>query len=352
MAVATPALAYLRAAAPDARIDVLASPRNASLLAGDPRADRVLTHDARRWRWLRRVPALRRERYDLIVNTVLGFHLEQGWFTALAARRHTTRATPFRPAQYWGFFTHLGRAAGFERRHVAERILYAAQHAAGAGRPGAPSDLGATALSLTVEPAAATRVVSFLGRARLGEFVAVNCWSTNPERSLGVEQTGAVVAELARRFPALAFVLTPPPGLADAAEAVVRAARALAPEVAAARLAVFPPSRRLGDLVALIGRAAVVLTPDTANVHLASATGRPVVGVYTTRVVQRHKLGLWGPLGVPHRLLVEDGDRPAGAMPPAVVVEAFESLWAELHPPPRAVPGNGGEREERSGARR
>lgn len=325
LVVATPALAYLRAVAPHARIDVLLSPRNASLAAGDTRLDRVLLHEPRMdaWaplRWAPLVRRLRRERYDLVADFVLPHHVREGLVTALVAGRRAARVTPHRPPPAWGFFTHRPRVPGFERRYMADRLLYAVQAAVRA--TGGPVDAerarAAYPMALTVDPAADVRVGAWLAEHAPGPFVAVNAWASDPVRTLAVRQVGELMAALGARYPGLAFVLTPPPGAAGAAAAMAAGGCAR----------VFPPAPGLADLVALLHRAAAVVTPDTANIHLAAAVGRPVVALFATVATER--VAHWVPSGVPHRAVVLDGGRPLRELPAARVVAAFDALWAEI----------------------
>lgn len=346
LVMVTPLLSYLRDVAPHARVDVLASRRNASLLEGDPRVDGVLVRDVRGARWLAIARELRRERYDVVANAAHSQHARQGWFTALVAGRRGARVTVHRPRQYRGFFTHVGRVAGFEHRHHVERLLYALQRAVAAGPPPAEPETGRYPMSLAPEPEAAARAAAFVESAVGGApFVAVNCWASLPMRTLDEGQAAAIVSTLAARYPALAFVLTPPPSGVASAETIAADVFARVAGLSARRLVVAPPSPRLADLVALLARAAVVLTPDTANVHLAAALGRPVVGLYNS--TWSDPFTLHRPFGVPYRVVALPWRRPLRAlrtMPPAAVVAAFDALWDEV--------GGGAAPEDRSVAAR
>lgn len=339
--VATSALAYLRAVAPHARIDVLSSSRQHTLLDGDPRVDRVLVYDLTAVGWVRRGLALRRERYDLIVDCTIGHHLRAGIFSALVAGRHAARATPYRPPQFHGLFTHVSRLPGFERRHMAERWLHAAQHATRDGPRCAAAEIARYPMALAANAAADARAAHFWAARLQGRaFVAVNCWTTDDRRTLGAEQAAHIVAGLAAAHPALAFVLTPPPAAAPDPETIAEAARARLRATEAGRILVLPPTPSLHDLVAVLRLAAVVVTPDTANVHLASGTGRPVVALYARHASDQ--IARWTPSGVPHRVVVLEGRRPLRDLAPGRVIAAFDALWAEIACPPphaRRAPG-------------
>ena len=332
LVVATPALSRLRAAAPHARIDVVVAPRTASLLDGDPRVDRVVLYDPLRESWAPLARRLRRERYDCVIDLVLPHHAREGLLTAVIAGRRAARITPFRPTRYWGFFTHRPRVPGLERRYMADRMLYAVRAAiTGGGDALYP-------LALDVAPDAASRIDAFLTAQvieSLGAhaFVAVNAWASDARRDLAVGQAGAILATLSARHPDLAFVLTPPPGVDDRAHAIVDAAGP------GARVVVFPSSPRLPDLVALLARAALVLSTDTGTVHLAAGVGRPVVVLFTTLATAR--VAHWTPTGVPHRAVVLDGPLPISALPPEQAIAAFDALRNEIRTAPapaHAVP--------------
>lgn len=342
LVMVTPVLNYLRAVVPGARVDVLASNRNASLLVDDPRVDRLIVRKMRGLHWLGTARVLRRERYDLIVNAGHSQHLKQGWFTALVAGRRALRVSVHRPRQYRGFFTHMSRIAGFERRHHVERVLYALQRAVNPAQPPGELERERYPLTLAVQPAAAARANGFLTQA-LGtddaptpSFVAVNCWASLPIRSLDPAQAVAIVAALVVRYPELTFVLTPPPGEEASAAAIVRGVRAEVPALddgqpGARRLAIAPASPQLADLIALLARATIVLTPDTANVHLAAALGRPVVGLYNS--TSSDPFWLHRPFGVPYQIVALPSRRPLRplrTMPPTAIVAAFDALWTEL----------------------
>ena len=146
-------------------------------------------------------------------------------------------------------------------------------------------------------------------------------------------QAGEGAARLLAAHPEIAVVFTPPPDRAGEAAAMAHAAaeRAAAAQVpeAAARVLVRPPSADLGDLVALLRRAAVVLTPDTANMHMASAVGTPLVAVYTGYTA----VDVWGAWGAqPRRVVFLEGDRPITDVVPAAVATAFDALWNEIAP--------------------
>jgi ADP-heptose:LPS heptosyltransferase len=299
--VTTPVVALLREIALDAEIDVLASPANASLIRHDGRVTRVIVNDHSWSGWLRALRELRARRYDLIISPIYYRHLREAVVAALVAREHTYTLSVYRPRRYQGPFSEVVRVPP-SWRHMAERLLYVTQ----------------IGILGSVDARAEDRAATFLYEQGIGEFVAVNLSAAEAHREWSPVACADTLARLSERHGEITFLLTPPPGKEDAAAEVVR--RLASPGVVAA-----PPGRLL-DLVALLQRARVVITPDTANVHLAAACGRPVV-VLTSALTTSPEL--WAPYGVPYRT-VAAGSNQVSTIPADTIVEAFESLWKEL----------------------
>ena len=330
LVMTTPALAYLREALPHAELHVLASPRNAALLAGDPRVDRVHVLDAsRRGGWWRTARALRAQRYDVVVDTVIPHHLREGVFTAIVAGRHAARVSHRRAKRYTGFFTHAPRppASG----HMVDVYLNVARavthHPAEREEPGGAGD-APTRWPMWLAPDAAAearmdaQAAALRAAAGGGPLIAVNAWSADPRRSLAPALVVALLDALARHHPTAALVLTPPPSAVDGAQAMADAA---AREGAAARR-VHVLDADLPTLVALVRRAALLVSPDTANVHVAVAVGTPVVSLTV-----RHLAGVrrYGPRGVPARVVELADGRVLPELTEAEALAAIDALCAE-----------------------
>ncbi|HEY0777765.1 MAG TPA: glycosyltransferase family 9 protein, partial [Gemmatirosa sp.] len=124
--------------------------------------------------------------------------------------------------------------------------------------------------------------------------------------------------------------ITPAPAAVDEAAAIARRAAerlTATPGDAAPRVVVAPASADLRDLVALIRRAAAVVTPDTANMHIAAAVGTPYVAVYSAYTA----VALWGAWGEGPRVVVQVGDRrPIREIPPERIVAGFDALCENM----------------------
>jgi ADP-heptose:LPS heptosyltransferase len=315
--VTTPVISLLADAAPQAEVDVLASPANAPLLEAERRVHRVYLR--RGWSdWILLFPRMRRRRYDIIYSFIYGRGLREGLIASAIGRRETRKISVMRPARYRGLFTSFVRAP-HSMCHMADQLLYVVAQTIDSP---ATRDRRARPMQIPVDSMAEANAGAFLARFGLSDFVAVNIASAEPWREWPWTSCADVLRALLQRWPTMSFVLTPPPlpnRVADA-ERVIAAC-------ASNRVVLFPSSKRFLDLVALVRRAKLVLTSDTANVHVASACQRPVVAIYSGI---RTRPGLWSPFGVPAREVRAEAGQPVSAIPAEKIVRACEELYAEI----------------------
>jgi ADP-heptose:LPS heptosyltransferase len=322
MVLTTPLFAFFQQAAPQAEIDVLASRANAPLLAGDQRIATVFVND-RTWRWwATTAPRIRARRYDLIINPIARYPYRQGVVMSLLATRDTYKVSGWRPVRFQGLFTKAFRIPP-RLTHMAESVLAIGQLALGQREIGRQA-LECYPLSLAPNVEADARIAQFLAAYRLERFVIVNISAaTDPEREWSPERAAAVVRRLLERHEGFSVVITPAPEKEGRATEVAQLCDNLRIIVGP----VFP----LRDLVALVRRALLVVSPSTALVHFASATGRPVVALYAPQ--HPNDLLLWLPLGVPHRTVVSELGDVMDDIPPEAISGAFDELMREIERP-------------------
>jgi ADP-heptose:LPS heptosyltransferase len=91
---------------------------------------------------------------------------------------------------------------------------------------------------------------------------------------------------------------------------------------------VYPPTRNVLEIVAVVERSDAVFSLDTGVVHMASATGRPVMALYVagTRAITE-----WRPYGVPYRAVESDEERAfVETIPAERVIPVFIELLEEV----------------------
>ena len=258
---ALPAVAALRDAWPESRIDWLVDARYRALLDLVPIVDRVIVLRSPDSSFGGVVRSLRRERYDTAIDL-------QGLIkSALLARLSGAR-------EVVGFATAL-------LRERAARVFYTTQGDGEAGGHVIGKNvrllrvLGIAPASwtfpLTVPASPVVNVVrGVLGIGENHRFAVLNPGAGWPNKQWPPERFGRVARHLSEQQGWPSVVLWGP-GEQALAEAVVTASDG------AARVA---PPTGLGDVLAVARAAALCVAGDTGPLQLAAALGTPTVGIF------------------------------------------------------------------------
>jgi heptosyltransferase I len=280
---AIPAVAALRAAFPEAAIDWIVSARHAEILGLLPAVDRCLViggpqQGAQRtgagqkaaagsgyragWRGLTAaIAAMRRNRYDAVID-----------FQGLLKSAALARASGAR------------RVVGFARRHLRERA--AAIFYGESCDPGSAVHVINKNLALAARLGADDRSIAFpleiprcretaIARERLSigstdRFVVLNPGAAWPNKRWPAERFGAVASWLLSRR-GMRSIVTWGPGEEQLAGDV---------EAASGGAAVVAPRTSVTALLSIAGESSLFVSGDTGPLHLATAVGTPVVGIF------------------------------------------------------------------------
>jgi lipopolysaccharide heptosyltransferase II len=279
--LASPLLERLRARHPDARIDFVSLRENIQILELIPQIDRRIALDLGRGipaffaGALRTLFALRRERYDLLYDLEF-FTRFSAIFSVLVRARRTHG---FSSQNQWRGWLHDVQVPFNAYHHVALNFLTLLR-----GDPMDPIDTSPIESDSALPPLRAPEAAWEACRARLASDPA---WRA--EAPIVVVNPNAGDMALERRWPAeraaellgylgarreLNLVAIGAPAEREYVESVIRAARLESRVVNAAGRIDVP------QLVALLGRAAVVVTNDSGPLHLAAASGAPTVALF------------------------------------------------------------------------
>jgi len=269
---ALPAVASLRAAFPAGRLDWLVETRWREFVVRNPDVNQVVAVDTLSWRRRALAPvtwgeirsavrALRAAGYDLAVDF-------QGLFkSALLARLSGAprrigfeRGSLKEPAAAT-FYTETVRPA--TGAHVIEMNLALARAAGAAGDD--------RRFSLPTSPEEEGSLEAILRRQQIrGDYFVLSPGGGWGSKRWPPERYAQLHNELARRTGWRSF-LNAGPGEEELVSRIVAGCRVTRP--------VNSPLT-LGQLIALLRRARVVVAGDTGPLHLAAALGTPVVGLY------------------------------------------------------------------------
>ncbi|MDE3215790.1 MAG: glycosyltransferase family 9 protein [Gemmatimonadota bacterium] len=295
----------------DTRVDVLTTDANVEALRGVPYVRRAIAFPrndrglVNAYRTIRRLGP-----YDAVVDGMLVHtHVRTRAIAMMLAAR----------APYW--VGERGRRTtwiynlpvdppGPGRLHL-ERQLRLAEPFLGAGAAAHARPL------LSVEPAErawAERVWTARGAA--GRRVMVNVSVGNPTRRWPDGRFAELLAHLRHRDPKARVVVTGLPREATTVRALAEGAGA------EARI----PTLR--ELIALVATAELVISPDTAVCHLASAFATPLVSLHVGGTDE------WWPYATPGRRVVSAPGAALDTVPAAAVTGAVDELlgWEEETP--------------------
>lgn len=292
---ALPALNALREHLPAAHIAWLVEPSARELVANHPALDEVIVFDRDRTSLFRTLLVLcslrknlrRRPRFHTVLEMHGNLRAAFLGFLSGARERLGFRAGSSRVEFLSTLFTNRKISEG-KRAHILERNLNFAS-ALGANTqevkfrvpidPEAARDIGLLLASESVED----HDVVVL---HPGAYWASKRWPEERWRELAVR--------IARSFPGTAIVVTQGPG----------------EERLVSRIGMFPGGEvlsagktTLGQLIALLGRAQLVIASDTGPLHIAAAMGTRVIGLYGPTDPRRN-----GPYGEGHFVIQKDLD--------------------------------------------
>ncbi len=286
-----PALAALKRELPEARIDWLVESRARDILLDNPYVDNILEVDTLAWRrrlgrvetWkniLASVRALRSRRYDVVIDF-------QGLLKSAVCAS----------------LARGGRRIGFERGHLRESLarFFSSERVAPSDNHRHVIDRNLSLLTplgictaersfpIVVPEDMEKRASETLAGWGLSSFVALNPGGGWETKRWAPERFGRLAADIANGLGLRSLVLWGP-GEREVAERVAEEAGGMA------RLA---PPTELREMLPYLRRARLFVGGDTGPLHIASALGVPVVGIFGPTDPARN-----GPCGADDRVVM------------------------------------------------
>lgn len=274
--LASPVLSALRAVAPHVEVDALVYDDTAPMLAGHPALSRLHTvgrswRNAGAWQRLREEWALysglRERNYDLIVH--LSEHPRGAWLArALGARWSVAPAVPGRSRFWERSFTHLYPMPKNGRRHQVELNLDALR------RIGIQPALEDRQALIFPGDEADGKVAALLAKEGLHDrkFVHLHPASRWKFKCWPARKNAELIDRLAARGERIVITAAPDKQELAFVEDILKETRSPVLNLAG--------KLSIKELVAVIGRARVSVCVDSMPMHVASATGTPVVALF------------------------------------------------------------------------
>ena len=314
----TPLISALRRRYPRAHIAALVNSYNRPVLEGHPDLDALYAYAKAKhrapgqsraavyWDKLRLMLKLRAQRFDyaLLASPYPGA-------SALRLARWIAPAHIAGYAEPTGLVDLALQQDEAKVAHEVEKVFRLAQLFGVEGAPGK--------LSLAVDADARVRALAALGaRAPGRKLIALHISARKPSQRWPLERFAELVQALSAEAD---FLLLWSPGAADHPQHPGDDAKAQAIMAAAggARLVAYP-TQELKDLTAALSLADYAICSDGGAMHLAAATGKPILCFFGDSDATR-----WHPWGVPYRLL-QPRSRDVADVSLALALQAFREL--------------------------
>ena len=305
MIVATPLFSALKTAGGVERLAVVCSERNEVVIRHNPFVDECrVTNFHRTGHVLSAIGWLRRQGFDAIIDLTPGFSRTNFLMSHYAGPR-TLRVGIEKELIADRYHIHIGGGRG----HLADRMLDAGEALTGStfARP--------RRFEIHTAPHDEEAAAQFVRQCR-GRLLAVNLSAGNAARQWAIDRFEGLISLLEERMVDATIALIAVGDQRQWAEALA----ARHPSCVAV-----PPFPFL-TIADFIGKCALLVSSDTALIHVASAQGVPVVGLYTEN---RENLVRWGPYGVPHRIVLSPSAESVSGIEPEAVCRGAVQLMEE-----------------------
>lgn len=317
MVLTTPLWRVIKKHYPHIRIGVAASFRNLPLIEHDPDVDvRYDCTDGDFRALLETRRAIRKGEWDLVMPMIYYRKTKMAFLARFVSHGSLTSMLlkpPESSEHYLKLFSIVARSP-YDTNDI-EMIEQSRMHLVGTldmevsddeWRPSLYADEAQVAV-------AQERIDTILKKDGTTGHIHLNLEAKSEFKEYGVERSLELSRELRERYPDHSILWTSSPVAASKAVAFL--------EANAVPGVHFFPTRSIHELIGLVRRAALVITPDTSVVHIASAEGRPVLGLY-------HVPHEWPPYKTEYRRLLPVRGEPVSTIPVSEALQACEELLA------------------------
>lgn len=277
---------------------------NINILKNDPVISKRWFYDKKIFNTIKLIRSLRREKYDLVIDlmdnpsaTSTAFLLFAGGRINVGLEKENGFAyeisVPMRSKKETHIVERLGdllRALECSIRDNELRLYY---------KPGEDSQKHANEFFASYKQS---------GK----QFCCVNISAGAPSRFWGVDLYREFLSKAIITFPDIIFFIAAQPD-------DINTAKSISEGIKGAYL--IPVSESFDEFAAMVNETDIIVTPDTAVVHLGSALGKPMVVLFTTPAMAVN----WAPYGVKHRSVVSKNDS-IRSNTPKEVIEALTDL--------------------------
>jgi ADP-heptose:LPS heptosyltransferase len=261
MILATPMLRVIRDNYPDAGIDVVAGIQNHAILRNNPYVRKVYIHDKSPLKLIRNIIDIRGEQYDILIDPKDHSSTESGMIARIV---RAGIKVGYNSAGKVIFSRGIPGSEANEELHYVSRCMNALKIAG----LDVPIEIPRPELFPGMD--SVPYVDDFLGETNTDKFITLNLSASNPGKLWENGKWERTLKESALRD--WKIVVSFAPSEKALAEDLKRRCPGL----------ILFRSRSIEDVMALISRTALLITPDTSLVHIAAAFDKPIFALFSS----------------------------------------------------------------------
>lgn len=316
MLVAIPLFHAIKRHLPHCKVGTFVTERNRSLLSSDDTVDEIYpVRDKRSFQNIRETLRARRAKYDVVINMHIHGMTEYGLIAnVICPRGPKVSWTHERGKLYRTLFNML---IPYDRNSMqeAQMGLVMLEAVMELEQPIEQWETRpAVIISKDTRARMEQKITSELERLRASWYIHLNMQARNPKMEWGLENIVAFTERFVKAYPDAAIFFSASPFMRTAIEQQLH-------KLGLPRAVFFPTSFDLHEVAMLVELSRLVITPDTAITHFASATNRPVVVLHSGLI----DLPLeWVALQIPSYVLAPPGRFMAASVIPV------EDVWRAM----------------------
>lgn len=290
-------------------IGVAGSFRNIPILEQDPNIDHIYNFaDADPKRRRAEIARAQSQQYDLVVGCT--FHRTTK--TAIQARRasrhgYTVYMMRGKPNNRVYLFSKIVFRDGVIDMPMVLQLQYMLEHSLGISFE-QDERMPEIHIPAEVQARINKRVDTLLNSTGSKRLVVINTEAATPYREWGLNNTSEFARKLIEAHPELQIALICSPAQVETLKTYF-AQRSLPAQIQ------FFPTASIFEVAALLARSELLVSPDTATIHVANALRKPIIGFYVKNTE-------WKPFEVPSYVFIAKQEIPIESIPVGDVLTA------------------------------
>lgn len=260
MVLLTPLFRIIKEKYPDAEIEVVASRRNFNVIQNNPRLNRIIVYEKSPLKFLKSIRNIRQKEYDYLIDPKDHYSRES---RILARFVKAKKKIGFNGNNKKIYDFSIPSDIDNAGLHSITRIFNSLKPLSISIGEKIPKP------ELFTNPESEKYVISFLSENEIENFIMLNLSAGSQSRMLTIENWSEILEKIIyENRLVLSFTSTE----SEMASNLLNKYK---------NLSLFK-SRSINDVISLVNRAELIITPNTSLVHIASAFDTPIIAFYSS----------------------------------------------------------------------